>query len=56
MADKQTGTGARGRGHKAAEGRGDAGSKNPVSAKNNSKQKKDMNQSATSGNGGRAGR
>ena len=39
MADKQTGTGAAGKGHKAPQGRGDAGAKNPVSAKNQSKQK-----------------
>jgi hypothetical protein len=39
MADKQTGTGAAGKGHKAPQGRGDAGTKNPVSAKNRSKQK-----------------
>lgn len=56
MADKQSGTGARGTGQKADQGRGDAPSKNPVSAKNNSKQKTDINRSAMKGNGGRAER
>ncbi len=49
MADKQTGTGAKGKGHKASEGRGDAQAKNPVSAKNQSKQKNTNNQSSRDG-------
>lgn len=49
MADKQTGTGASGRGNKASEGRGDDQSKNPVSAKNQSKQKDTLSQSSRDG-------
>ena len=51
MADKQTGTGAKGKGHKTAQGHGDDQSKNPVSAKNQSKQKKPINKSQTGGAG-----
>lgn len=56
MADKQSGTGARGKGHKAPEGRGDDQAKNPVSAKNQSKQKKDTNRSSDTNDGGRGAR
>lgn len=49
MADKQTGTGASGRGNKASQGRGDDQSKNPVSAKKQSKQKNTTNQSSRDG-------
>lgn len=56
MADKQTGTGARGTGHKPAEGKGDDATKNPVSAKNRSKQKKSINRSTLGGNPGRGPR
>ena len=49
MADKQTGAGARGRGQKSPEGQRDAQINNPVSAKNQSKQKKPINRSSGGG-------
>jgi hypothetical protein len=52
MADKQKGTGAKG--PKQSQGRGDDQSRNPVSAKNQSKQKKTVNRSASGGNSGRS--
>jgi hypothetical protein len=52
MADKQTGTGAKGR--KQSQARGNDQSKNPVSAKNQSKQKNSTNRSASGGNSGRS--
>jgi hypothetical protein len=49
MADKQSGTGARGKGHKSAEGHRNSQTNNPVSAKNQSKQKQPVNRSTQSG-------
>jgi hypothetical protein len=51
MADKQTGTGAKGKKNKGAQGHGNDQSNNPVSAKNQSKQKKPVNKSQTGGAG-----
>ena len=51
MADKQTGTGAKGKKNKAAQGHSNDQSNNPVSAKNQSKQKKPVNKSQTGGAG-----
>lgn len=53
MADKQTGTGASGKGHKSSNSRGDDQTKNPVSAKNNSKQQKGANRSDQTNERGR---
>jgi hypothetical protein len=55
MADKQTGTGARGRGNKSPEGRRDDATNNPVSTKNRSQQKKAVNRS-TGGRNAKQGR
>lgn len=53
MADKQSGTGAKGSGNKAHEGRGDEQIKNPVSAKNRAKQRKTSSKGPQGGDAGR---